>query len=161
MGMSLYIGSLIYKRNKLEFEADEWDMEVIRDRMRGDGFRPAKELLTAREDGFGKFDDRVQAAAICAFFMDKAGRNPKYANVINDYLTVLDMKIKEIEQAEKAANAKKAESAGDAKEDDDAWKGEWKGKRQEIIDHCFEKVFGKWSDADRQRFDEEWRSALK
>jgi hypothetical protein len=158
-GLSLYISRLVIDTatGKLVSKPDEWDMEVIRDKLRKGEFKPAKDILTAREDAYSKTADRVMSMAICKFLMDEGQKHPKFGPVVANYLKVMEERIKELEAAEK----KNKPSARDEDDEDAKLEQEWKSRRSELLDHCFKKVFSGWTDNDWRAFDEAWKKALK
>ena len=163
-GLSLYISRLAIDTTtgKLVSKPDEWDMEVIRDKLRKGEFKPAKDILTAREDSYSKTADRVMSMAICKFLMDDGQRNPKFAPIVPTYLKVMDERIRELEAAEKKTKAADATSRDNEDDGDDGRLAkEWKARRSELLEHCFKKVFGAWTDSDWRAFDEAWKKALR
>ena len=156
-GLSLYIARLqIEPSGKLVSRPDEWDMDVIRDKLRKGEFKPAKDLLTASEDAYSKTADRVQALAICCYLMEAGQQNKRFASVILDYMNVMDARIKEIEKTES-----KSRPTSSSDDDDDKWESAWRSKRKELLEHCMKTVFGKWTEGDWKTFDEAWRKSLR
>ncbi|MCB9891624.1 MAG: hypothetical protein H6832_12785 [Planctomycetes bacterium] len=167
-GMHLYIDSLKLKGSKLVSKADEWDMEVIRESLRNGTFKDSKKLIVTKYDSFNASqEDRVQCFAMISFMMEKGNRHPKYGSAIEQYLTGLDRRIRELDkkrdEARKAAleEAKKKRKSGEDEEEKKAWDAEWKKERDKIFDELLKEVFGEWSDRDWEIFDKSWRKAYK
>ncbi len=171
-GFTYYIGNLRMKGNKLISKPDEWDMEVIRDRIRKGNFKPAQKIVTAKYgESYNSTEDRVQALAICHFLMTKGRRKKKYQSIIPDYLRILDRKIRALErewrkrleeEVKRRKKQKKKDGEGGTGDDAlDAWLANWKKKRNAIYEDCLKAVFGSWTERDWRLFEKDWLKAFK
>lgn len=170
-GLILQLSYMRMKGSKMISKPDEGSMEVIRDGLRKDDFKSAKDLVILKFGDYNKSRradgrDRVQALAMVHFLVTKGSRNKKYKNILADYIGALDKILrdtykdldKEFEKAvsEAASKAKDGEEGGEID-----WLSGWREKRDKIYDKCFEKVFSSWTEKDWKRFDADWKRAFK
>lgn len=168
-GLVLQLSYMRMKGSKMISKPDEWSMEVIREGLREDNFKSARDIVVLKYGDYNKTGtadgkDRVQALAMVHFLVTKGSKKKKYKDVLTNYMGALDRILREtykdlekdVEEAIKKGTAKKG--------DDDTpidLLGGWREKRDKIYDKCFEEVFKSWTDDDWKRFDHDWKKAFK
>ncbi len=167
-GFTYYIKNFKAKNGKLVSKPSDYEMEIIRDYLRTDKFRPAKDLIQAKYGkGYdsNKLEDRVEALAISNFLMTKGQKKKKYAKIINSYLRILDQEIRDLQRefnkkffASSTPKGKKGQKDDGGKEN---WLRSWKEKRNKIFKTCLEKTFKGWTQRDWENLDKAWRKAWR
>ncbi len=169
-GFVYFIGNLKMKGSRLLPKPDEWDMEILRDRLRKNEFKKAREIVTSKYGkSYNSLNDRVQSLAINHFLMTKGKKHKKYRNIIPDYLGTLDRRIRQLEkewrraleEARREAEKSKKKDGDDEDEEKRAWYTKWKEKRNKIYEECLKEVFGSWTEKDWENFDKDWKRAFK
>jgi predicted lactoylglutathione lyase len=168
-GFTYYIKNFKPKNGRLASKPSDYEMEIIRDYLRSDKFRPAKELIQAKYGkGYdsNKLEDRVEALAISNFLMTKGQKKKKYAKIIPTYLRILDQEIRDLEREFNknffgSSNPKKKKKGKKGDEEKENWLRSWKEKRNKIFKTCLKKTFKGWTDRDWGNLDKAWRKAWR
>ncbi|GEM_PF-3157135 len=165
-GFTYYIKNFKPKNGRLVSKPSDYEMEIIRDYLRSNKFRPAKELIQAKYGkGYdtNKLEDRVEALAISNFLMTKGQKKKKFAKIISSYLRILDKEIRDLEREfnKKIFASTPKKKGGKDDGDKENWLRSWKEKRNKIFKTCLEKTFKGWTDRDWKMLDKAWRKAWR
>ncbi len=151
-GLPQVIGTARADGRKLEFQADQWELEALREAARTETLTSPKDLvLLTREEFYDNKTRSQQSAAFLRFLLD--ARDKKTRRVLDDYLINLKAVITEIEEKEKKDD--KEEKAPETEEEEEARfkerKEAWQKKEKEILGSTFDRTFGGWKDRDWTR----------
>lgn len=169
-GLDQVIGTARAKGKKVEFRADDWERDGIRERIREGKFTPAKELMRMGEDQYtgqnwDTFAGRAKEAGGLVRFLvtGPASKNPKTRDVLREYMKNLKSTIVEMNEADKAAGKKTEKAPTTEKEEEEQFKAasqRWKQREKQLIDTTFDKTFRSWTDKDWEAFQATYLKAV-
>ncbi|HUR27039.1 MAG TPA: hypothetical protein VM509_02540 [Planctomycetota bacterium] len=161
-GLSQVIGTARAKGSKLEFRADDWERDGVRERIREGKMTKVRDLLKMGAEDYtssaeGYFGRQKEAGSLVRFFVTgPASKNAKTKDVLRDYLKNLKSTIVEIKEADKAKDGKSTKAPANEKEEEEQFKAssqKWKQKEKELLDSAFEKSFHGWGEKEWEAFE--------
>jgi hypothetical protein len=169
-GLDQVIGTARAKGKKVEFRADDWERDGIRERIREGKFTPAKDLMKMGAEQYTgqnweTFAGRAkEAGGLVRFFVTgPASKNPKTRDVLRDYIKNLKSTIVEIKEADKVAGKKNEKAPNNEKEEEEQFKAQsqrWSQREKQLLDTTFEKTFRSWTDKDWEAFQATYLKAV-
>jgi hypothetical protein len=150
------------KGKKLEFHADQWDRDELRNEARaGNSTRP-RDLMRMIDSEYNQGDSwnrtREASALVRYLLTGKASRSPKTKTLLRDYLLNLQQVVAEIEAEEAAAADDDAETKRPQTEEEEeemhkARRSSWEAAERRLIDAAWQRTFGSWSNSDWESFE--------
>lgn len=166
-GILDYLENSYLKGKKLEFRADSWDRDELRNHIReGKATTPADLMRLSARDYWssGTWNRQREAAALVRFFLSKeSSRNARTKGVLQDYIRHLIAVIDEIEAEEEAKKEEKERKPKTEAEEDAMYKARanaWKDREKRVLDTTWERTFGAWSERDWRTFDKAYFKAV-
>lgn len=170
-GLHSYVSSLRIKRGNLVSRPADPEMELIRDSLRKQAYEPIERILrstAADYEAVGVNSRRIQAVMLVHFLLGKGQKDPKFRNLIPDYLASLHERLrtlqgefKKIEEEAALREANKRKYDKKKKDEDSPWMKAWKKRRDPIYDECIEKTFdAEWTAKDWARLEKNWKKAF-
>jgi hypothetical protein len=156
-GLSQVLGTARSKGKRLEFQADDWERDALREASRLQKLASPRDLMKLGREGFFSEQSREkEAAALCRFLLTgPASKNRATKTLFKDYLIHLKEVITEI--AKEDAKDKPAEKAPTTEEEEDARfknrREAWKDKESKVLDETWKRTFADWDDKDWKSFE--------
>ncbi len=161
-GLSQVIGTARAKGNKVEFHADDWERDGIREDIRANTYTKVRDLVKLGEEEFHSGTDygrgrAMEAGGLVRFLSTgPASKSSKTKDVLRDYLKNLKATIVEIKAADDAKGKKDPKGPATEKEEEEQFKADaqrWKVREKQLLDTTFERCFHGWTDKDWDTFE--------
>ncbi len=161
-GIYEYVEGARAKGNKLQFRADDWSRDEARLAVaQGNAASPRELLRMTREefsssDGGSYWGRRNQAVMLVRYLMSPEARKTKQAR---DLIEIYFLALKDVieEEKKKEDDDSKPDKAPET-EEEEAERAkkraeQWRSREKATMDDIYERVFGKWTEADWKAFE--------
>jgi hypothetical protein len=161
-GMSTYVDQARSKNGVIEFKADTWDSVEMKNIRRSGDITPPKTFFTTNSETlWGQKGAGVQTQFFMNFLINgAASRNPKYKNILSDYIKSLIFLL-DSEKAPDPADAKVPQNEKEEEEMVRARQQSWRQREDVILQKLMEKTFPGWTDKEWDAFNLVYRQDLK
>src|SRR5262245_30577789 len=144
------------KGKKMEFKNSAYENERLATTRRAGNLITARDFMTKGTEELAKRDEvRLQAQCFSMFLVQGgAQRNPKYKNILSDYLKSFVAMLKE-EDGKSSSPADNAAEPTSEEEENAAFAqraNRWKEEERRVLDALLEKTFAGWTDKDWESF---------
>ena len=161
-GLDQVLGTARAKGSRLEFQADQWELQNLREAVRKDQITPLQDLLKmGTEDFYGQRTRSSEAAAFLRLLLST--RSKKVKAVLKEYILNLAATVEDIKAKEKAAGPKSYKAPETEEEEEQQAKQRrqrWKDKENELLTAVFDKTFGNWEEKDWKKLNDAHRKNL-
>ncbi len=165
-GLRDCITNAISKGKKIEFKNSGWENERLATTRRAGKLISARDFLTKGAEELRSLEEvRLQAQCFANYLLQgSAQRNPKYKNILSDYLKNFVAMLKE-DAAKAEAENDSDDSAEPTSEEEEnaafaARANKWKERERQVLDKLIEKTFAGWEDKDWDSFDKSFAKEL-
>lgn len=163
-GLDETLGHMHSKNGRIEFKADDWNRDQVREAVRAGRATSPRELMNmSGENFFQDYVHRQEAAGLVSFFLTGAASKSKQTkDVLVDYLKNLKIVVDAVEK-ENDGQAKQDKEPQTEEDEDAAFKSErqaWKKRETRVMEEAWHLTFKGWSDADWKRFDDVYFKAV-
>jgi len=167
-GLDNFIETARLKGSGLEFKADIWESQRMKEYRRDGKLLKAQDFftLTSREI-WGSQDNHGQTQFFVKFLLiGSASRSKKYKNVFKDYLAALGEMLAEAKAAEKVddGNREAPSSPQTEEEEDEAYRKRqdgWRGKEKENLRKLMERAFADWTVKDWDKLNAVYQQEIR
>jgi hypothetical protein len=165
IGMGNLMGNATVKADKLEFKADGYIRDELRQAARDKKLVPAKQLMTTEDDNF--WNDNVnwsQGGALVEFLVvGPASKDRKTKDLFVNYVKNLQAVLSEI-AAEEEKQMEKGDKKAKTEEEEDAQvkaRGQaYKDRLKRVVDQTLERTFKGWTSDDWKKFEDAYMKAI-
>ncbi len=170
-GLGQYLGTATLKGAVLEFKADDWEKERLREAAKKGDLLGVKAMLLAGWNDF-KASPGSQGGALLRFMMEGPGRGMKESKgFVERYLKALrevswEWEKKAEEERKKAEGSSAPEGPKTEDEEDEEYKNrgkrakEWEQKRKDFLQEVLNRAFGGLTDADWEKIDRAYLASV-
>ncbi len=158
------------KGGKVEFKADDWNRDEVRQMVREGKMTPPRELMMLTnselfsgtgEDFWGAF--RQSQALVNFLVTGPAAKNARTRNVLPDYVKSLKA-VQDVIKAENDAKKGEKEKKPQTEEEEEALfraqRDGYKAGEKRILEETWRKAFAGWDDKDWKKFEELYFDAV-
>ena len=161
-GLDQVVGTARAKGGKLEFQADQWELEALREAVRKKEVTLLQDLLKLGfQDFYEKRSRTQQSAAFVRMLLDP--RNKKTREILQRYIQNLDALVSEEDAKADPAGGEAAKEATTEEEEEEQLKNRrqaLKDKEKEFLQQVFQKTFGDFTDKDWLRLNDDFVKSL-
>jgi hypothetical protein len=155
-GLRSLIGTATSKGSKIEFRPSLWDKEALAVQRREGKLQPAQPYFTKTQAELWKDYEVARQGEYFVRFLAVGGaqRNPKFKNVLSDYLKNTVFLIDEANQAKKPEEKKPEDEPKSEKEEEEMLRKQresWSSNEKAFLDKIYERTFPGWTPADWEK----------
>jgi hypothetical protein len=153
------------KGGKIQFKNSGYENERLATARRAGKLISAKDFLTKGTEDLRKMDEvRLQAQCFALYLLQGgAQKNPKYKNILSDYLKNFVAMLKEKDaKPDDASGAETKEPTSEAEENAAfaARENKWKEEERKVLDELIQKTFSGWEEKDWDAFNKSFAKEL-
>lgn len=161
-GLRYFVDNARSKNGVIEFKADTWDSVEMKNIRRSGDITPPKTFFTTTSEAlWAQKGAGTQAQFFTNFLISgAAARNPKYRNILSDYIKNLIFLL----DSERPADASAQKEPQNEKEEEEmvrAAQQAWRAREQDILQKLMEKTFPGWTDKEWDALNAVYRQDLK